>query len=511
MIKHKLQSKKIIYLAVSIVLTLLAASTILQKVFTGGFALWYDPSRDLLLGLDNLHKLTLIGPTSGIPGVFYGPYWIWMISFAQLISKDPRVVLFIILTLPYLIFFPFLLSRFSKIFGFPTILLLWLLFLLSEHQYLDGIWNPYPALILILLTIYLLFSKTYDFSLRNKIRYCLIGFTEGLVMNFHLSFGIGMLFGLIVYLFGELVFYLYKDKNKKRTLVHKIPEIGLFFVGLLIAFLPFIAFEVRHQFLQTKTLITALLLHGAVVSLKGLSHPQMITAFFGKISDLLQLPFLPALLLFFASLAVYLYQLRKRHDQEKKLEIKLLLILSTISFVIMALYLTTKNPIWSYHFIGFEVIFLLAFGVIINRLRVFQILLGLWIGYLLIISLFRFYHQLPVLQSTIAGTVPAKENAVKKIHEEGYGTNYVVYAYSPSIYYYEYSYLFRWLYNQNVPYRPELNPKNASIIFLIIPPQSNAAKIQDFIHYRAPAKVYSLQKEWTLADGTKVLKEVHNK
>src|SRR5690349_7189844 len=82
---------------------------ILINIFTGNISFWYDPARDLLAGLANLHKPTLIGPTSGIPGVFYGPYWIWLLSFGQLFSHDPRIVVLIAGALPYLIFFPMVL------------------------------------------------------------------------------------------------------------------------------------------------------------------------------------------------------------------------------------------------------------------------------------------------------------------------------------------------------------------------------------------------------------------
>lgn len=304
-------------------------------------------------------------------------------------------------------------------------------------------------------------------------------------------------------------FYLYTNKNKKHVLFQKISEFCFFFAGLFIAFLPFVFFEIRHKFLQTKTLITAFVSHGAVVSLKGLSHSEILAAFSGKISYLLQIPFILALTLFLVGFVFYLYQLKKRHDKEKNMEVKLLLILFTFSFVILLLYLTTKNPIWSYHFIGFEIIFLLLIGLIVNRIRAFQIILCVWIGYLLINSLLTFYQEMYINQETIAGTVVAEENVVKKIHEVNSTTNYVVYAYSPSIYYYEYSYLFRWLYNENVPYRPELNPQNAKLVFLIIPPRQTESKVQDFIHFRTPIKTYSLQAKWTLADGTQVLKEVH--
>src|SRR6187551_3411896 len=78
----------------------------LHNVFSASIPFWYDPARDMLMGWDNLHKFTLIGPTTGIPGLFYGPYWIWMLSLGELFSKDPRIVILIVATLPYLILFP---------------------------------------------------------------------------------------------------------------------------------------------------------------------------------------------------------------------------------------------------------------------------------------------------------------------------------------------------------------------------------------------------------------------
>src|SRR5690349_8799468 len=83
-----------------------------------GVNFWYDPARDLMSAWDNLSKLTLIGPTSGIPGLFYGPYWIWLLSFGLLFSKNPGIVTFIVATIPYLILFPLVWFQFRKYFGF---------------------------------------------------------------------------------------------------------------------------------------------------------------------------------------------------------------------------------------------------------------------------------------------------------------------------------------------------------------------------------------------------------
>src|SRR5438046_2413526 len=92
----------------------LPAIIIIYKTLSGSFPLWYDIARDLLSALANFQKPTLIGPTSGIPGVFYGPYWIWLLSFAQIFSHDPRIITLLVATIPYLFLFPFILFRFSK-------------------------------------------------------------------------------------------------------------------------------------------------------------------------------------------------------------------------------------------------------------------------------------------------------------------------------------------------------------------------------------------------------------
>ena len=78
-----------------------------RALYFGAFAFWFDPARDLALGLANLKKISLIGhPSGGLPGLFYGPYYIWFISFAELFNKDPRWIWFFFAAVPYFTLFP---------------------------------------------------------------------------------------------------------------------------------------------------------------------------------------------------------------------------------------------------------------------------------------------------------------------------------------------------------------------------------------------------------------------
>ena len=55
----------------------------------GFFAFTYDQGRDLLAVQDIVENknLTLIGPTTGLPGIFYGPWWYYFLAPIFFISQ----------------------------------------------------------------------------------------------------------------------------------------------------------------------------------------------------------------------------------------------------------------------------------------------------------------------------------------------------------------------------------------------------------------------------------------
>src|SRR3989344_7571009 len=81
---------------------------ILNNIFSNRISFWYDTARDLLLALENLRKPTLIGNPTGIPGIFYGPYWIWLLSLGMTITKDPALIIILLQVIPYFVIFPLL-------------------------------------------------------------------------------------------------------------------------------------------------------------------------------------------------------------------------------------------------------------------------------------------------------------------------------------------------------------------------------------------------------------------
>lgn len=269
--KEKLSEKQnIIFWILLLLLALVPIGTVLTKIVTGAFPFWYDPARDMLSALSNLSKPTLIGPSTGIPGIFYGPYWIWLLSFGQLFSKDPKIVDFIVLAIPYFIIFPYVLTRFKKVFSTKTSLMLWLLFLLGFDTYSFYLWNPHPAPLIFLIVVLLLLLSRFDAKkIKQRLLLLVSGFSLGVLVNFHVSFGIGIAVGTFIFFILDAFFTREKKKLLSRLLLRLLN--GIFFLlGFLVAFSPFILFEIRHNFSQTKTFTNALLHFGGVVTTSGL-------------------------------------------------------------------------------------------------------------------------------------------------------------------------------------------------------------------------------------------------
>lgn len=500
---NKIFSKSI--LIITGIFTLLISIIVSHIVYIGGFAFWYDPARDLISALANINKLTLIGPTSGIPGLFYGPYWIWFLSLAEFFSKDPRFVTFFVATIPYLLIFPFILSRFSSVLSKTTLSILWLIFVLGFVNYFTGLWNPHPAPLFILLTIYLLFLKTSKSDLKNLIITFFAGFTTGIVMNFQLSFGIGMLFGIFVFMILEIIYKFYNKKFETIKTSKNILLIGLFAIGNIVSFIPFILFEIRHGFNQSKVLINAFIHYGAVVSQTGLTKTQIIQLLIDRVGGVLHLPSIVSWIFFIGGLIFVFKRINKNIKTD---EVRLIAMLFCILFGVLYIYLTAKNPVWVYHLIGAEVIILLIAGVILDKIKIFKYIVGFWVVILFSYFLFDHIKSWNYNPQNIYGTFAAEKEIVSKINKDSKGQKYVVFPYSPAIYTYEYSYLFEFLYNKDVPYQPELNPTDSKLVFLIFPPETEKAKKEDFINYRTPPAKYKTEREIVQNNGAQIIKRI---
>lgn len=494
--------RKQIPLIISITIPALLACFLVSQ---NNLTFWYDPARDLLAAWDNLSKITLIGPTSGIPGIFYGPYWIWLLSMGLLFSKNPVVVTFITATLPYVLVLPFVWFRLKRVFHQTALFCGWLLFMLGTGTiYATELWNPYPAPLftIVLLTLLLLVNVT-TISLKNSLKIILAGFFLGLIIAFHLSFGISLLLGLSLFYVTDIFRVVRQSRHGEVfTLIKKyLLNLVLFVGGLFVSFLPTLFFEIRHGFNQTHTLLYTLSKFGNVITIKGLGKEQIFQEFLNTFGKLMHMPSIVAGCLFVFLLVIVFYNRYKNVDEKPVLDRALLLSLCSICGTVL-LYFTARNPVWTYHFIGVEIPLLFFLVYCSTKFSSFRKLLLVWTLGIFAFSLFSFGNTLDHKQTYFS----QQKEVVKTIAADARNDKYVVYAYSPSIYIYEYSYLFRWLANKDIPYDPGQVKPNSPIVYLIVPPQKDA-RVLDFINFRAPKNQYRTVNIWHTSGGVTIMKE----
>lgn len=471
-------------------------------VVSGNIPFWYDSARDLSAAVANLKKISLIGQTTGIPGLFYGPYWIWLLSLGISVSKDPRIILLLVITIPYLVIFPILLI---KIFGYINGIILWLVFFFSTGvYYMTHLWNPVVAPLLLLFIIFIA-AKLLEFKRNSYLMVILTGILTGVLMQFHMSLGFGIFIGNIF-----LIFLIFVNSNfkfsKKAIAWSKFNNFFVYFIGFLLSFLPFLVFELRHNFMQLNSIFEVFISQEKVIGITGISKNEIIQTFFGRLEVLLKQPLW---LIGTAFLSLTYYKLLKDKWNIFSFRKKLHIYLLSLLFTILSVYLTAKNPVWGYHFTGIEVIFLVLLGLYIDKFNVARIILILVL--LLSASAYLREYMYSVQSNPLShGSLYTKKYITQMILKDSKNENITVFAYSPSIYVFEYSYLFNWLGNMNVPYDPSLNPTESQLVYLILPPTQNSSAVEDFINYRTPNSKYKTGEIFEIPDGTKILKRIRN-
>ncbi len=216
-----------------------------------------DEGRDVLVVYNILHgHLTLLGPTSSVGGFFLGPiYYYFMAPFLWLFQYNPvgpaiMVALFGIAT----VWLIFIIGK--DFFNTKVGLMAALLYAISPLVivYSRSSWNPNPMPFFSLLTLYLI----YKALIKNSLRLLFIaGILFGITMQLHyLTIFLGVI--IAVYVFLSI---LYKEKNLKKISKFFYPYLSIF-LGFIIGWSPFLAFELRHGFLDFKNIFNFVLFSG---------------------------------------------------------------------------------------------------------------------------------------------------------------------------------------------------------------------------------------------------------
>lgn len=207
----------------------------------------YDQGRDFLKAEEIIRdrNITLIGPTTGVQGLFHGAWWYYYLAVPYLFLQGlpigfPAFILFTFL-ISSILFFLFL----KKEAGLLPALFFITLLATSPYFILISIFaiNSFLSIPFLLLLLY----SIYKYLKEEKSVFAFLSFLSlGLIIESELAFGffiIPAFFAtlLLTGLFKKLFF------NKKNLIAS--------LAGFIIAFTPRALFEIKNGFMQTKTLL----------------------------------------------------------------------------------------------------------------------------------------------------------------------------------------------------------------------------------------------------------------
>ena len=344
---------KIKYLVIPLIIINIILSA--RWVIDGNIFFHTDIARDFLLMEDiveNKH-FALIGPRSGaIPGLFHGPLWLYLNIPAFLLGRGNPVFVgwfWILLFIASLLTIYF---AGKKLFNEETGLLSALLLSAVTILNIRALFNPYGALILTPLFFYFFVNYINYKKLKELIFSILI---LGVIIQFQMAFGVPVAILAIIY----LLHFLYKSKKLWHL------------TSLIVIIFPLsshILFEVRNNFLQTKSVISYLgggQNHGKLdLNLIQLITQRIREMFLDGLGSITQNNLYITMLLLLVMVITFLKIIKHKPSEKRKY---ILVAYFYFGFWLMAIFF--KGPLWNYYYLPFIPLLILVFVSLKNLLN----------------------------------------------------------------------------------------------------------------------------------------------
>jgi hypothetical protein len=395
---------------------------------------YFDQGRDALVIWDFIHshKLFLIGPTTGIEGIFRGPWYYWLITPFYWLGKGNPVYPSVFLA-GITVFSIYLVYKIADKAGgrVPAVISL-IIASFSFPFMLSGRWlsNPTPMFPISMVLIYSLLL------IMEKKKWAWILTT--------LMLGMAMQFGSaaeVFYFPAVLIFAIWQRKN--------LPKGGILiasFAVFLAVFIPQIVFDLKHQGILRSAIGKFLFAEGSFKlsfwEIVKIRLPFYFDVFMSKIFQSL-IPQRIFALTFFVILLI------KRGELFKNFKFLVLGLFLLAPVVGMLFFQGNYGNVYDYYFTGYYFVFVLLFGLVLG---------AFWknpagkVIVILFLALFLKENLVPVKNYIIAGvdrpTTIAYGNqkqAIDWIYKDAGDRKFNVDVYVPPVIPHAYNYLFRWL------------------------------------------------------------------
>lgn len=407
-----------------------------------------DQARDMIAIRAIVHDLDipLIGPITGIPGLYLGPFWFFFNVIPFVISGGSPTSLLIwqIVWLELSVAFLYWYFRNTKptfaLLSSSLLLLSPIFFYISRYSF-----NPHllPAFLIFFFILLDSFAKK-----KKAFKSLLLGLVVGLSLQLEAATAIVLL--------PVVIFFLYKDKN----------HLLYFLFTFLLTLLPQLLFELRHNFLMTKVFLDQLTGKNDVIQ----NTLQFKPLIYDRLNSLKYLaaqtfPLLHYLTVLLFTIGTFIYSRKRKQDVFIKANL-----LFFIFFYLLFLVFPHPLKTWYLYALVLPIVF-----VISDLLEDFQRPAIIFLVVILAASLLQQKNQISAASSLDPSNLNNRLKTVEKVYELANGDGFNLYNYTPSVYDYPYQYLFWWqgreygyhpakiTYQDNVP---EYIPNNDRLLNL---------------------------------------------
>lgn len=450
----------------------------LPGILAGTFGFTHDQGRDLLAASAILNgKLTLIGPTTGLAGVFHGPLWYWLLAiFSFLAGGNPKLILSFIVIL-YGVVELWLFWVVNKFYGkFAALVLLGLISFSSFFIASNGqLWSPSMTTLSTMVAMGALMG-----IVNGKKWWWLLGLALGANIQFEAAGGVFLLVSWVL-----AIIFVLKPIGQFRDYIF-----GL--ITLASTFIPQLIFEFRHGFLMTEHILkyigqqrTDLIAEYGVKTVEyktGLFFDNFNKLFFNQnvVLNLLLIFILFVLCIWMGGFLV-----------GKKLALgkisKILLWSITTVFLMWILVNLYRDVVWHHFLLGISVIYIVMVTFLLEGFRkylpktVFILTVTIFAG--LLIPLFRNFR----LKQDFEGNHSVYRNQLKiidEIYKDADSQLFNVVVYEPTTFSYTYDYLFSWYANKKYGRMPVDNQNPQGLVYYIIEPDDAAQRREKWLAER---------------------------